>query len=103
MREAGEVIVLVAFEKPVLIARDVVGAGALVAFEEPVLVAKVEFADVEMAAATVAVVLPSRNIPPGVLPAVVYVGDAVFAGNGDTIVEITDSGALVGSAGREDP
>jgi hypothetical protein len=38
-----------------------------------------------------------------VLLADVYVGDAVFAGNGDTIVEITDSGALVGSAGREDP
>jgi hypothetical protein len=95
---------LVAFEEPVLIAYvEVVGAEAPVAFEEPVLIAKVEFACAEMVAATVEVLLPSKKTPPAVLLVVAYVEDAVLMGNVDTVMEIIDSGALVGSAGREDP
>jgi hypothetical protein len=52
MREAGAVIVLLAFEGPVLIAYDdVVGDEVLVAFEEPVLIGKVEFVGGDVAAA----------------------------------------------------
>lgn len=105
MREAGEVIVLLAFEEPVLIANvDVDGADVLVAFEEPVLITKVEFAGGEVAAAAkLEVVLPWRKMPPGVVLDAAYVATAVFVGSADTVVEITERGALVGNAGREDP
>ncbi len=105
IREAAEVIVLVAFEKPVFIGKVVVVGAApdvLVAFEKPVLIAKVEFAGVEVAAAKVEEVLLWRKLPPSVLVAVEYVEAAAVAGNVDTVVEIIDNGALVGSAGRED-
>jgi hypothetical protein len=103
-REAGEVIVLVAFEEPVLSAYvDVAGTEVLVAFEEPVLIATLEYEGVEVAVAMLEDVLPWRKIPPGVLLAVAYVPMPVYVEYPDNVVEITDCGALVGNAGREDP
>jgi hypothetical protein len=106
MREAGEVIVLLEFEKPVFIGSVVVvgtATNVFVEFEEPVLIARVEFAGVEVAAARLEEELLWRKIPPSVLVAVGYMEAAASVGNVDTVVETTDSGALVGSAGREDP